>query len=61
MDNKHLTRAFYAALSEGRLDVIDEIVAEGFIEHEEIPTDADGRDGLRELFGGCTWPSRTSP
>jgi steroid delta-isomerase-like uncharacterized protein len=52
MDNKSMTRAFYAALSEGRLDVIDELVAEDFVEHEEIPTDAEGREGLREMFEG---------
>lgn len=50
MDNKTLTRTFYAGLTEGRFAVIDELVAESFIEHEELPTDADGRDGLRELF-----------
>lgn len=50
MDNKTITRNFYAALTEGKFDVIDEIVAENFVEHEELPTDADGRDGLRELF-----------
>lgn len=50
MDNKTITRNFYAALTEGNLAAIDDIVAEDFIEHEEIPTDADGRDGLREMF-----------
>lgn len=50
MDNKSITRRFYTALTEGRLEVIDEVVAEGFVEHEELPTDAEGRDGLRELF-----------
>jgi ketosteroid isomerase-like protein len=50
MDNKTLTRNFYAALTEGRLDVIDELVTEDFIEHEDVPTEADGRDGLHEMF-----------
>ena len=50
MDNKTLTRTFYTALTEGRFAAIDELVAESFIEHEELPTDADGRDGLREMF-----------
>ncbi len=50
MDNKTITRNFYAALTEGNFAAIDEIVSEDFIEHEEIPTDADGRDGLREMF-----------
>ncbi len=50
MDNKTITRSFYAAVTEGTFSVIDELVSETFIEHEETPTDADGRDGLHELF-----------
>jgi steroid delta-isomerase-like uncharacterized protein len=50
MDNKTITRDFYAALTEGRFDAVEAILAEDFIEHEETPTDADGRDGVRELF-----------
>jgi steroid delta-isomerase-like uncharacterized protein len=50
MDNKTITRNFYAALTDGKFNVIDELVSEAFIEHEETPTDADGRDGLHELF-----------
>lgn len=52
MDNKTLTRNFYAALTEGRFTVVDELVSEDFIEHEDVPTDADGRDGLHEMFEG---------
>jgi len=51
MDNKTMTRKFYAAITAGHFNVIDEIVSEDFVEHEEIPTDAEGRDGLHELFG----------
>ncbi|MEZ5416693.1 MAG: ester cyclase [Vicinamibacterales bacterium] len=50
MDTKSMIRDFYAALSEGRLDVIEEVVAEDFIEHEALPDIDDGRDGLRQLF-----------
>ncbi|MEP7115955.1 MAG: ester cyclase [Acidobacteriota bacterium] len=50
MDNKAITLNFYEALKAGRLTVIDEIVSADFIEHEETPSDADGRDGLREMF-----------
>lgn len=50
MDNKTLTRNLYAALTEGKFTVIDELVAEDFIEHEDVPTEADGRDGLHEMF-----------
>jgi len=50
MDTKSITRDFYTALTEGRLDAIDQFVAEDFIEHEELPTDGEGRAGLREIF-----------
>jgi steroid delta-isomerase-like uncharacterized protein len=50
MDNKSIARSFYAALSEGRLDAIDDVVAEAFVEHEEVPDSAGGREGLRQLF-----------
>ncbi len=50
MDHKTITRSFYAAITEGTFSIIDELVSETFIEHEETPTDADGRDGLHELF-----------
>ena len=50
MDNKTLTRNFYEALTAGRFTAIDEIVSEAFVEHEEIPTDADGREGLHEML-----------
>lgn len=50
MDHKTIAREFYTALSEGRLDAIDTLLSEDFVEHEEVPVDADGRDGVRELF-----------
>ena len=50
MDNKSIARNLYEALSAGRLEVIDEFVAEGFVEHEAAPGGAAGRDGLRQLF-----------
>lgn len=50
MDNKGIARNFYEALTAGRLEVIDELVAEGFVEHEEGPNGTGGRDGLRALF-----------
>jgi steroid delta-isomerase-like uncharacterized protein len=50
MDNKTLVRTLYAAITAGRFEAIDELVAEHFIEHEAVPTEADGREGLREFF-----------
>ena len=50
MDHKTIVRNFYAALTEGRLEVVDEVLAEGFVEHEQVPQFSPGRDGVRELF-----------
>ena len=37
-DNKALTRRFYdEAINQGNLDLIDELVSEDFVEHEEFP------------------------
>lgn len=50
MDNKSVVRNLYADLTAGRLEVIDEVVAEGFIEHEVIPDGPGGRAGLHHLI-----------
>ena len=50
MDNKSITRSFYEAISAGRLDKIDGVVAEGFVEHEEAPGFTADREGVRQLF-----------
>ncbi len=50
MDNKSIVRNFYEALGAGRFNVISEIVAEGFVDHEEMPGFAAGREGLRQVF-----------
>jgi steroid delta-isomerase-like uncharacterized protein len=50
VDHKTIVRNLYAALTEGRLEVVDDLLAEGYIEHEQVPQFASGRDGVRELF-----------
>lgn len=50
MDNKSIARNFYADLTAGRMEVIDELVAEGFIEHEVIPDGPGGRAGVHHIF-----------
>jgi steroid delta-isomerase-like uncharacterized protein len=50
MDNKSIARSFYEAVNAGRLEAIDEIVAEGFVEHEAVPEGPGGRAGLHHLF-----------
>jgi steroid delta-isomerase-like uncharacterized protein len=51
MDNRAIARRFYDAINAGRLEIIDEVVAEDFVEHEEVPGLAGGREGLRQFFG----------
>lgn len=50
MDNKSIARSLYADLTAGRLEIIDEVVAERFVEHEVVPDSPEGRDGLRHLI-----------
>lgn len=49
-EHKAITRRFYSSISAGRLDVIDEFVAEGFVEHEEFPGLSSGREGTKQFF-----------
>lgn len=58
-ENKALVRRFYAELDNGNLDVIDEVVAEDFIDHDPPPFPglAPGRLGLKqaaEIFWKAT-------
>src|SRR3712207_2245572 len=47
--NKALARRFYdEVLSQGKLDVVDDLVAEGFISHRaNIPS---GREGMKQFI-----------
>lgn len=47
--NKKIARRFYdEVMNEGKLDVIDELVADDFIEHEELPGVPPGKEGIKE-------------
>jgi steroid delta-isomerase-like uncharacterized protein len=50
MDHRTIAKRFYDAINAGRLEVIEEVVAENFVEHEEFPGLAGGREGLRHFF-----------
>jgi len=50
MDNKAIARRFYDAVNAGRLEIIEEVVGENYVEHEEFPGLAGGREGLRQFF-----------
>jgi ketosteroid isomerase-like protein len=49
-ENKALIRRFFTELDEGNLDVVDELVAENFIDHDPPPFPglASGRAGLKQ-------------
>lgn len=49
-EHKAIARRFYGSISAGRLDVIDELVAEDAVEHEQFPGLSSGREGTRQFF-----------
>ena len=49
-ENKAIARRFYEGINAGRIEIIDELVAENLVEHEEFPGLAGGRDGVRQFF-----------
>ena len=49
-ENKEITRRFYEAINAGRMEIIDEVVAEDLVEHEEFPGLASGREGVRQFM-----------
>lgn len=50
MDNKTICRELYRAINENNLGRFDELVAENFVENEEMPGTAPGREGLHQFF-----------
>src|SRR2546430_6023699 len=58
-ENKALIRRFYEEIDKGNLEAMDELVAEGYINHSPPPFPglAPGREGLKQafkLFGEAT-------
>ena len=50
-DNKALVRRFYEEIDKGNIDVLDELVAENYIDHNPPPFPvAPGREGLKQAF-----------
>jgi steroid delta-isomerase-like uncharacterized protein len=47
---KSLIRQFYGEVSAGNLGVIDELVADDVIEHEEFPGLEPNKDGVKQFF-----------
>jgi steroid delta-isomerase-like uncharacterized protein len=51
-DNKAFARRMYEAINEGNLDLIDELVSEDFVEHEELPgLPTTGPEAPKAAFG----------
>ncbi|MEU7065054.1 ester cyclase [Streptomyces sp. NPDC053429] len=51
-ENKQLVRRFYREIDAGNLDAMDELVAEGYVDHSPPPFPGlgTGREGLKHAF-----------
>ena len=49
--NKAVAKRLYESINAGRLEIVDEVVADNFVEHETFPGVAPNREGLRQMFG----------
>ena len=49
-DVKSLTRRFYDEVNAGNLGVIDELIADDFVDHEEFPGIEPNKEGVRQFF-----------
>lgn len=48
-DNKQVVRRYYEeVLNEGKIEVLDEVAVEDYAEHDPLPGQATGRQGLKE-------------
>jgi steroid delta-isomerase-like uncharacterized protein len=51
-DNKPLVENFFdKVINGGDVDAIDELLADDFVEHEQIPGIPEGREGTKAFFG----------
>jgi predicted ester cyclase len=50
MSNKDSMKRFYEGVSAGELDVVDELLAEDFVEHDEFPGIPQSREGVKQFF-----------
>jgi steroid delta-isomerase-like uncharacterized protein len=50
-DPKDQLRRFFGEISAGNLDVIDEVLADDFVEHEEFPGIEPTKAGVKQFFG----------
>jgi predicted ester cyclase len=50
MSNKDTMTRFYEAISEGNTGIVDELLAEDFVEHDEFPGIPQSREGVKQFF-----------
>ena len=49
-DPKAVVHRFYEEVSAGNLDIVDEVLADDFIEHEEFPGIEPNKAGVKQFF-----------
>jgi steroid delta-isomerase-like uncharacterized protein len=49
-ENKTVARHLYQRVSAGDLDVVDEVISDDFVEHEEMPGLEPNKAGVRQMF-----------
>jgi predicted ester cyclase len=50
MSNKESMTRFYDGISSGDLAVVDELLADDFVEHDEFPGIPQSREGVKQFF-----------
>jgi predicted ester cyclase len=49
-ENKAIVKRFYEEISKGNLDVVDEVISDDLVEHDEFPGLEHGKAGVRKMF-----------
>jgi len=52
--NKELVRAFYGLLNAGRVEAMGDLVIAEYVEHDPLPGQGEGRDGVLDRFSILT-------
>src|SRR3954452_23338530 len=50
MSNKDSMRRFYDSISYGDTSIVDEVLTEDFVEHDEFPGIPQSREGVKQFF-----------
>jgi steroid delta-isomerase-like uncharacterized protein len=49
-NSSQMTKFYTEVVNEGKIDLIDELCAENFMEHEELPGVKPNREGVKQFF-----------